>query len=172
MAAELSVGYSVVHVLNDIYSVVTKLKGFPVEWTLKIHQQWPLSFDLVGSGQIKLMIMASSDHALHQIDCQQLKRMALTHKVPLMKKEFLMRSSMQRGNKSLLCATSSPWIARYFCPRAIEIEKGAKNFEDMEVAFSCSQVFSVIASGLSGKTGCNQGPCCPKTVWAFIFLIS
>ncbi|XP_022732471.1 uncharacterized protein LOC111286652 isoform X3 [Durio zibethinus] len=144
------------------------------------------------------MIMASSDHALHQIDCQQLKRMALTHKVPLMKKvnnvalasaevssslksytidmfalqEFLMRSSMQRGNKSLLCATSSPWIARYFCPRAIEIEKGAKNFEDMEVAFSCSQVFSVIASGLSGKTGCNQGPCCPKTVWAFIFLIS
>ena len=51
-----------------------KRHSSPVEWALKIHVQWSLSFDMVASGKIKLMIMAISGDALDQIDCRQLKR--------------------------------------------------------------------------------------------------
>lgn len=62
---------------------VLELAGVPVERVLKLHEGRPHAGDMVSNGQIQLMIITSSGDDLDQIDGRELRRMALSYKVPV-----------------------------------------------------------------------------------------
>ncbi|KAF9592930.1 hypothetical protein IFM89_019135 [Coptis chinensis] len=60
-----------------------ELEGIPVERVLKMHEGRPHAGDMITNGQIQLMVITSSGDAVDQIDGRQLRRMALSFKVPI-----------------------------------------------------------------------------------------
>ncbi|XP_043699616.1 carbamoyl-phosphate synthase large chain, chloroplastic-like [Telopea speciosissima] len=62
---------------------VLELEGISVERVLKMHEGRPHAGDMIANGQIQLMVITSSGDAPDQIDGRQLRRMALTYKVPI-----------------------------------------------------------------------------------------
>ncbi|GKV28789.1 hypothetical protein SLEP1_g37794 [Rubroshorea leprosula] len=79
--AFLGLGFKIVSTSGTAHFL--ELKGIPVERVLKLHEGRPHAGDMVANGQIQLMVITSSGDALDQIDGRQLRRMALSYKVPI-----------------------------------------------------------------------------------------
>ncbi|KAJ9564794.1 hypothetical protein OSB04_000760, partial [Centaurea solstitialis] len=62
---------------------ILELDGIPVERVLKMHEGRPHAGDMIANGEIHLMVVTSSSDDLDQIDGQQLRRMALSYKIPI-----------------------------------------------------------------------------------------
>ncbi|KAF6168550.1 hypothetical protein GIB67_005162 [Kingdonia uniflora] len=60
-----------------------ELEGILVDRVLKLHEGRPHAGDMIANGQIQLMVITSSGDALDQDDGDQLRRMALAYKVPI-----------------------------------------------------------------------------------------
>ncbi|KAH9314401.1 hypothetical protein KI387_023028 [Taxus chinensis] len=60
-----------------------EMQGIPVERVLKLHEGRPHAGDMITNGQIQLAIITTSGDALDQIDGRQIRRMALSYKIPI-----------------------------------------------------------------------------------------
>lgn len=60
-----------------------EMQGIPVERVLKLHEGRPHAGDMITNGQVQLAIITSSGDALDQIDGRQIRRMALSYKIPI-----------------------------------------------------------------------------------------
>ncbi|KAI3925776.1 hypothetical protein MKX01_003335 [Papaver californicum] len=62
---------------------ILEMEGIPVERVLKMHEGRPHPGDMLANKQIQLLVITSSGDALDQIDGRELRRMALSYKVPI-----------------------------------------------------------------------------------------
>ncbi|XP_042511098.1 carbamoyl-phosphate synthase large chain, chloroplastic-like [Macadamia integrifolia] len=79
--AFLGLGFGIVSTSGT--ARVLELEGIPGERLLKMHEGRPHAGDMIANGQIQLMVITSSGDAPDQNDGQQLRRMALAYKVPI-----------------------------------------------------------------------------------------
>ncbi|GFZ20497.1 carbamoyl phosphate synthetase B [Actinidia rufa] len=79
--AFLGLGFRIISTSGTAH--ILELEGIQVERVLKMHEGRPHAGDMITNGHIQLMVITSSDDPLDQIDGRQLRRMALSYKVPI-----------------------------------------------------------------------------------------
>uniref|UniRef100_A0A5B7B0Z7 Carbamoyl phosphate synthase arginine-specific large chain, chloroplastic n=1 Tax=Davidia involucrata TaxID=16924 RepID=A0A5B7B0Z7_DAVIN len=98
----LGLGFKIVSTSGTAH--VLELEGIPVERVLKLHEGRPHAGDMIANGQIQLMVITSSGDTLDQKDGRQLRRMALSYKIPIITTVAGALASVE-AIRSLKCST-------------------------------------------------------------------
>ncbi|XP_071702220.1 carbamoyl phosphate synthase arginine-specific large chain, chloroplastic-like [Rutidosis leptorrhynchoides] len=77
----LGLGFTIVSTSGT--ARILELDGVQVERVLKMREGRPHAGDMIANGQIHLMVITNSSDDVDQIDGQQLRRMALSYKIPI-----------------------------------------------------------------------------------------